>query len=352
MQSATWGNKRVLVTGHTGFKGGWLSLWLDLMGAEVHGIALAPDTDPSLHAVADVDARISGRLLDLRDAEAVAQAIAVIRPQVVFHLAAQPSVRRSYVKPVDTFATNVMGTAHLLDACRAVPELEAVICVTTDKIYDNREWVWPYRETDPLGGKDPYSASKAAVEILVGAYRNSFYSPRNIAVLTARGGNVIGGGDWSEDRLVPDLVRAVERGKPLEIRAPDSVRPWQHVLVLCHGYLALAERALAGTLPDQGAWNFGPSEADCVPVRQLLKDFEIAGYPHEIQITQADEKHESRMLSLDSSLARAELGWRPALDLQEAVAWTTQWYAQAAQGLSMQAATLDQIATYAGRLEE
>lgn len=350
MQSEIWNKKRVLVTGYTGFKGGWLSLWLDQMGAEVHGIALAPDTDRSLHTAANIGSCVNGRLVDLRDADAVEHAVAEIQPQIVFHLAAQPLVRQSYDQPVVTFATNVMGTVNLLESCRAIPELEAIICVTTDKVYHNHEWVWPYRETDSLGGKDPYSASKAAVEILVGAYRNSFYKPLDIPLVTARGGNVIGGGDWAIDRLVPDLIRAAVHEKPMEIRSPESVRPWQHVLVLCHGYLILGEKAILRTLPDEGAWNFGPLEDDCVSVRELLNAFEVAGLPHAARINPNEEKPESRFLSLDSSLARTALNWRPALHLKEAVEWTADWYKQAEKGDSMQAMTLSQIRQYAERL--
>jgi CDP-glucose 4,6-dehydratase len=345
-----WRGRRVLVTGHTGFKGGWLALWLARMGAEVHGIALPPDTTPALHDVAGVAAHVRGRICDITHAAPLAQAVQAIGPEVVFHLAAQPLVRRSHDEPLLTFATNVMGTAHLLEACRAVPGLRAVVVVTTDKVYENREWAWPYREVDPLGGKDPYSASKAAAELAALAWRRSYFAAAGVPVLTARGGNVIGGGDWAQDRLVPDLFRAHAAGRALEIRAPGSVRPWQHALVLCHGYLDLAEAAMAGRITGEGAWNLGPQPHDCVAVSDLLARFAAAGVAPEIRVVPGDGKPESRLLALDASRARADLGWRPALDLAEAVDWTARWYLAAAAGGDMLAETLAQIDTYAGRL--
>lgn len=348
--SGFWRGRRVLVTGHTGFKGGWLSLWLSRLGAEVHGIALAPDTEPALHRLAQVDQRVAGRLIDITDAVALARAVDDIGPQVVFHLAAQPLVRLSHDAPLRTFATNVMGTANLLEACRGLPDLQAIIAVTTDKVYENREWLWPYRESDPLGGKDPYSASKSAAEMAVLAWRRSYFATRDVPVLTARGGNVIGGGDWSADRLVPDLFRALESGRRLAIRAPASIRPWQHVLGLCHGYLALAEAAVTRRIPGEGAWNFGPLSPDCIPVADLLARFAAAGCAPGVDVVPGDGKPESRLLALDSSQARGDLGWRPALELPEAIDWTTRWYLAAAAGADMHAETLDQIDTYAARL--
>lgn len=345
-----WRGRRVLVTGHTGFKGGWLALWLARMGAEVHGISLPADTTPALYDMARVAGEVSSRMLDITDAAALAQAVADIAPEVVFHLAAQPLVRLSHDEPLRTFATNVMGTANLLDACRSVRDLRTIIAVTTDKVYENREWVWPYRESDPLGGKDPYSASKSAAELAVLAWRRSYFERAGVPVLTARGGNVIGGGDWSADRLVPDLFRAHASGRKLEIRAPTSVRPWQHTLVLCHGYLDLAEAAMAGKIPGEGAWNFGPLPPDCVPVADLLARFAAAGVAPEVCVVPGDGKPESRMLALDSAKARAELGWAPRLDLAEAVEWTAQWYLAAAEGADLKARTLAQIDAYAGRL--
>lgn len=346
-----WRGKRVLVTGHTGFKGGWLSLWLSELGAEVHGVALAPDTTPALFDLVGLERRItSSVLLDIRDAQALGAHLARIQPQIVLHLAAQPLVRCSYDAPVETFATNVMGTAHLLDACRGLTALQAVLVVTTDKVYRNREWDWPYRESDALGGGDPYSASKSACEMVVESYRKSFLAPNGIAVATARGGNVIGGGDWSANRLIPDAVRAAFTRQVLEIRAPDSVRPWQHVLVLCHAYLQLVERMATRPDPDIHTWNFGPLSPDCVPVRQVLAGLSRHGIAPEIHLAPDPTKPESRLLALDSSLARARLGWEPALDLPEALKLTAEWYLAASQSADMQAVTLAQIAAYQQRL--
>lgn len=345
-----WRGRRVLVTGNTGFKGGWLSLWLAHMGADVRGIALTPNTEPSLYELARVGDQIVTHLIDITNAEALAEAVAQIAPEVVFHLAAQPLVRLSYDAPLLTFATNVMGTAHLLEACRALPDLKAVVAVTTDKVYENREWPWPYRETDALGGKDPYSASKAAAELAVLAWRRSFFEESGVPVITARGGNVIGGGDWARDRLVPDLFRAFETGTALSIRSPGSVRPWQHVLALCHGYLDLAEAAMAGSIVGEGAWNFGPLSPDCVSVADLLSLFQTAGVAPEIHRLAGDGKPESRILALESAQARADLGWRPALELPEAVEWTAQWYLGALRGKDMQSATLAQIEAYVARI--
>ncbi|MCC5993138.1 MAG: CDP-glucose 4,6-dehydratase [Rhodobacteraceae bacterium] len=346
-----WRGKKVLVTGHTGFKGGWLSLWLNQLGAEVHGVALAPDTTPALFDLIRLETCMaSSVLLDIRNAQALDAHIARIQPEIIMHLAAQPLVRCSYDAPVETFATNVMGTAHLLEACRGLTGLQAVLVVTTDKVYRNLEWDWPYRENDALGGADPYSASKSACEMVVESYRKSFLSPAGISVATARGGNVIGGGDWSADRLIPDAVRAAFAGQVLDIRAPDSVRPWQHVLVLCHAYLQLAAQMAEQPDPGAYAWNFGPLAPDCVSVRQVLAGLAQHGIAPEIRVTPAQGKPESRMLALDSSLARARLGWHPALDLPEALKLTAEWYLAALQSADMQALTLAQITAYQQRL--
>ncbi len=343
--------RRVLITGHTGFKGGWLALWLQGIGAEVHGLALAPDTDPSLFAATGLGGLLTADLrCDIRDAAALAAALRQTDPEVIFHLAAQPLVRRSHDAPLDTFATNTMGTANLLDACRALPRLRAVICVTTDKVYDNREWQWPYRESDALGGGDAYAASKAAAELVTGAYARAHLGPRGISVHTARGGNVIGGGDWSEDRLVPDLARAWAGGGPLRLRNPQSVRPWQHVLCLCHGYLALADRALAGDIGAQGAWNFGPDTGGHLSVAGLLKLFAAVAPVPPVDAAEPDGKPESTLLALDSSRARALLGWQPALDIGDAARLTAEWYRAARAGGDMLAITRAQIADYRAAL--
>jgi len=351
MDTGFWRGKRVLVTGHSGFKGSWLSLWLTRLGSEVHGIALEPDTSPAIFDMIELDQVLaSSTFLDIRAADKLAARVQQIAPEIVFHLAAQPLVRLSYDAPLDTIATNVLGTANLLDACRQVEGLKAVLVITTDKVYENREWDWPYRETDPLGGKDPYSASKAACELIVASYRDSFLAPRGVRVATARGGNVIGGGDWSQDRLVPDAIRAAFSGQPLEIRAPHSVRPWQHVLVLCHGYLQLVHHMMTQDSTGAKVWNFGPLAPDCIPVGRLLEQFAKSGIAPEVRVVASSSKPESGMLALDSSLARAKLGWKPALDLPEALAWTAEWYLAAQRGDDMRAQTMAQIAAYQDRL--
>ncbi len=314
---------RALVTGHTGFKGGWLSEWLIGDGAEVSGLALPPE-DPSLFDLLGLDGRVASHLGDIRNLGVVEETLARSAPEIIFHLAAQPLVRRAYADPIATFATNVMGTAHLLDAARRTPSVKAIVCVTSDKCYDNRGWVWGYRENDPLGGADPYSASKAAAEIIAASYRQSFAgTPLRLA--TARGGNVIGGGDWSEDRLVPDLVRATETGKPVTLRHPNAVRPWQHVLDLVRGYLTLGTELLAGA-PVEGAWNFGPDRESEIAAGDVAERFMSAlGAPFEAKIADAPLP-EAQMLRLDSTKAFALLGWRPLLNLDETVRLTADWY--------------------------
>lgn len=319
---------RVLVTGHTGFKGAWLVSCLLQDGADVAGLALAPEPGtPNLFRDLDLERRMRSDLIDLRDFDAVSAAIGRFRPQVIFHLAAQALVRRSYADPLGTFAVNVMGTAHVLEAARRVGTVRAVVCVTSDKCYDNREWVWGYRETDPLGGKDPYSASKAAAEIVAASYRQALLAGSGLRLATARGGNVIGGGDWSEDRLIPDLVRAIRARVPLVLRHPAAVRPWQHVLELLNGYLVLGERLLAGDDEATGAWNFGPSRASEVTVKRLVAQALEAwgGDPIPVQVEPATVG-EAGILKLDTAKAEAKLGWRPALDFTSAVHQTMSWY--------------------------
>ena len=267
-----WQSRRVLVTGHTGFKGSWLSLWLHSLGARVTGYALPPPTTPSLFEAAGMAALIDHVEGDIRDLGALRGTIESAQPEVIFHLAAQPLVRLSYEQPVETYATNVMGTVHLLEAARQVPGIKAVICITSDKCYENREWVWPYRESDPMGGHDPYSSSKGCAELVVSAYRSSYLSSDGPALASVRAGNVIGGGDWAVDRLVPDLVRAFEAGTSPLIRSPDAVRPWQHVLEALGGYLLLGERLLAGERDLAQAWNFGPSDEDARTVLDRRED--------------------------------------------------------------------------------
>jgi CDP-glucose 4,6-dehydratase len=346
-----WTGRRVFVTGHTGFKGGWLALWLHRLGAEVTGFALPPPTTPSLFdaaRVGDVVRHIEG---DIRDLPTLQAAMSEARPDVVFHLAAQPLVRLSYDEPVETYATNVMGTVHTLEAARRAGSVAAFVCITTDKCYENREWVWPYRESDPMGGHDPYSSSKGAAELVVAAYRRSFFERDGIGLASVRAGNVIGGGDWAADRLVPDLVRAFEAGVAPAIRAPNAVRPWQHVLEALGGYLMIAERLLAKEPGFADAWNFGPADDDTRPVSWIVDRMRAAwGGDAAAPVAFAGAvPHEAGLLRLDCSKARAMLGWRPALPLGEALEWIVDWHRRTAAGEDARAVTLEQLADYSAR---
>ncbi|MDO9416280.1 CDP-glucose 4,6-dehydratase [Pararhizobium sp.] len=320
-----WNGKRVLVTGHTGFKGSWLSLWLRALGAEVSGLSLAPPDGPSLHAMLSIDPDESA-LLDIRDRTAVLRRVTETRPEIVLHLAAQALVRAGYRDPVGTFETNVTGTANLLDALRIAPDLRAIVVVTTDKVYQNAEQGFAFRESDPLGGHDPYSASKAAAEIVTASYRASYFADRRIGLATARAGNVIGGGDWAEDRLIPDAVRAWETGQPLQVRRPKAVRPWQHVLEPLGGYMALAERLW--DKPDLGSsYNFGPDHGAAATVGRVLQ---LAGKAYGSGETifgdGSDGPHEAGYLMLDSGLATRDLGYHPRWNLDETLQRTMRWY--------------------------
>lgn len=316
---------RVLVTGHTGFKGGWLAFWLAQLDAKVTGLALAPATEPNhwdtlKNCATDVRT-------DIRDLDATTCAVQSCQPDIVFHLAAQTLVREAYEHPLTSWSSNVMGTANVLEACRRTPSVRAIVVVTTDKVYANQEWHWGYRENDPLGGHDPYSASKAAVELVADSYRKSFFHLEGSPLIaTVRAGNVFGGGDWAENRLIPDVVRASHGGQPLEIRSPMSVRPWQHVLECLSGYLMLGQRLLNGDVSCASAWNFGPPATDFRSVSDLLHLMK-RHWP-ELTWTTATSSgpHEAAMLSLDCSKAYRELGWAPTLSLEEAFALTAQWY--------------------------
>lgn len=321
--------KRVLLTGHTGFKGAWLATWLMDLGAEVVGLALSPEGSPNLfEALGLADRLEASATVDIRDKDAVVAELRRRKPDIVFHLAAQALVRRSYADPIETFATNVLGTANVLEACRAQESVEAVVCVTTDKVYENHEWVWPYRENDRLGGKDPYSASKACAEIVASVYQGALNRPdRPVRIATARGGNVVGGGDWSADRIVPDIVRAITGGVPIVLRNPGAVRPWQHVLELCEGYLELGARLLAGEKAAEDAWNFGPLSSGQTRVDGVVSRFlQTWGVPdHPVQI-QPSPLHEARLLRLDISKATSELNWQPRLSIEETIGLTADWY--------------------------
>jgi CDP-glucose 4,6-dehydratase len=352
MVGTGWKNRRVYLTGHTGFKGSWMSLWLSSMGAEVHGYARAPESDPNLFTSARVGERIEHEVGDVRELPALEHSIAAFKPEVVFHMAAQPLVRRSYANPIETYSTNVMGTAHVLDAIRRVPSVRAVVVITTDKCYENHESLVGYREDDRLGGFDPYSNSKACAELVTAAYRSSFFpvsrlAEHNVALATARAGNVIGGGDWSEDRLIPDLVRGFLSGKPVQIRNPRAIRPWQHVLEPLAGYLALAEHLLQDGAGISGAWNFGPADEDAWPVGRIADSIAAAwGNGARWVHDSAENPHEAGCLMLDAGKARGKLGWRPLLPLDIGLRWLVEWFAAWQRGEDMQAFTLHQIADY------
>jgi CDP-glucose 4,6-dehydratase len=349
---AFWANQRVLVTGHTGFKGAWLSLWLQRLGARVTGFALEPETTPNLSALVSLGTRIDSVVGDIRDLHALNAVYARVRPQVVFHLAAQSLVRPSYNDPVATYATNVMGTIHVMEGARHSPDMKAVVVVTSDKCYENREWWWPYREDDAMGGHDPYSSSKACAELATSAWRRSFFRGTSgrapVGIASARAGNVIGGGDWAVDRLVPDCIRAFAAGSPVVIRRPESVRPWQHVLDPLAGYLMLAERLCTHPADFGEPWNFGPVEDEARPVRWVVSRLselwaDGAGWTLE----SGEQPHEAGLLQVDASKARARLRWRPRLGLDEALRWTVDWYQRARQGEDAARLTLEQIDRFA-----
>ncbi|MBL8516648.1 MAG: CDP-glucose 4,6-dehydratase [Betaproteobacteria bacterium] len=351
--TAFWRGKRVFVTGHTGFKGSWLTLWLKQLGAEVTGYALSPSTTPNLFDLARIaqeDCR--SNVADIREYPKLREVLGAATPGIVFHLAAQPLVRRSYADPRETYETNVMGTVNLLEAIRHTPSVRAAVVVTSDKCYKNREWIWGYRENESMGGHDPYSNSKGCAELVTAAMRDSFFGPNAntrppVAIASARAGNVIGGGDWAEDRLIPDIIRAIAAGRPANIRNPDAIRPWQHVLEPLAGYLQLAER-----LHEQGndfasGWNFGPSDDETRTVRWICDHMvQRWGAGAAWQQDGGSHPHEAHYLKLDSSKARMQLGWRPRLTLTECLDWLVDWYRAHATGQDMRATTLQQINTY------
>jgi CDP-glucose 4,6-dehydratase len=342
-----WKGKRVFLTGHTGFKGGWLSLWLSEMGAEVHGYALAPTNDPSFYNVTGLrDCLASSLIGDIRNADELTSALLSANPDIVLHLAAQPLVRYSYESPVETYAVNVMGAVNLFEAIRQSANVKVVVNVTTDKCYENKERNEPYAEDESLGGYDPYSSSKACSELVTSAYRRSFLQAQGIAIASARAGNVIGGGDWSADRLVPDFLRAIDAGQTLNIRYPEAIRPWQHVLEPLSGYLQLAEKLYHQKDAFAEAWNFGPEEDDSRPVEWLANNLcnRIPGASWQSQGT--PQLHEAGTLKLDSSKAKNRLAWHPSWNLDQALACTVDWYVAWKKGADMQAFSLRQIVEY------
>lgn len=352
MKNGFWQGRRVLVTGHTGFKGSWLALWLHHLGAQVVGYALPPPFTRGLFETAGLAERVTSIEGDVRDREQLLSVVRRHQPEVVFHLAAQSLVRPSYQDPVGTYSTNVMGTMHLLEALRLTDSARAIVNVTSDKCYDNKEWVWGYRESDPVGGHDPYSSSKGCAELLTRSYRRSFfpgeaYQEHRVALASARAGNVIGGGDWSEDRLIPDIMRALEQDKPVFIRNPQQTRPWQHVLESLSGYLSLA-RALVEQGPAVAeAWNFGPRYDDTYSVRDVVeRTLALWGEGHVDYARTRSGIHEASLLKLDCSKAKARLDWTPRWQFEHALGETVAWYRALQQGADMLAASLAQIDHY------
>jgi CDP-glucose 4,6-dehydratase len=346
-----WQDKRVFLSGHTGFKGTWLAWWLLNHGARVFGISLAPENSPNLGELAGIERRVISVRQDIRDREGVARAMIRSAPDIVFHLAAQSLVHRSYAEPVLTYETNVMGTVNLLEAVRRTPSTRAVVIVTSDKCYENRESRWAYNEHDHLGGYDPYSSSKACAELIAAAWRRSFLSGtedgRQVAIATARAGNVIGGGDWAPDRLIPDCVRAFCAGRPVLVRSPNATRPWQHVLEPLSGYLLLAERLWYEGSEMAEAWNFGPPASEVKPVVHVVRQMvDLWGDHSSYQILESSRSHEAGQLILDSTKAMKRLGWRPRIGLEEALVWTAHWYKQQHLGGSAEKLLDEQIARF------
>ena len=343
-----WAGKRVFITGHTGFKGSWLSLWLQNMGAIVKGYALEPNTTPNLFTEAQVVEKMSSEVGDITNLQQITESMVHFNPEVLFHMAAQPLVRFSYVDPVKTFSTNVMGTVNVLEAARKCSNLKVIVSVTTDKCYENKEWVWGYRVDEPMGGDDPYSSSKGCSELVINAYRKSFFNGNGSPYLASvRAGNVIGGGDWSEDRLIPDIIRALEKGEAVKIRNPNAVRPWQHVLEPLSGYLILAQNLHRYGMKFAEAWNFGPKEEGCKPVDWVLEKM-LANWGDGAmwQTDIINHPHEANYLKLDCSKAAKYLNWEPKWNLEITLEKTVQWYKQFNLGRSMQIECLLEIEEY------
>ncbi len=353
-----WQGRKVFLTGHTGFKGSWLSLWLEKLGADVMGYALAPERQPNLFEAVDASRGMQSVIGDTRNLDALRTSLVAHAPEIVIHLAAQPLVRRSYDDPTGTYATNVLGTANVLEAVRFAKSVRSVVVITTDKCYENKEWIWAYRENDALGGHDPYSSSKACAELVVSSFRDSFFHPRKysdhrVAVASARAGNVIGGGDWSIDRLLPDIARSFSAGQTLRIRNPRAIRPWQHVLEPLRGYLTLAAKLSEHGTKFSGAWNFGPRYSDAKSVEWIVEHaVKVWGPPAKWEADPGDHPHEDQMLKLDWTKASLELGWQPKLQLKDALDLTLDWYRDVLAGKDAREKCLEQIEHCEGSLQE
>lgn len=350
IQPAFWQGKRVLITGHTGFKGSWLALWLHNLGAKVFGYALPPPNEPNLFSLANVASRATSVYGDVRNIAGLRTLVKEASPQIIFHLAAQSVVRASYAEPVETYTTNVIGTVNLLEVMRNCNDLRAAVIVTSDKCYENQEWLWGYRENEPMGGRDPYSSSKGCAELVTAAYRASFFSSKingnYVGIATARAGNVIGGGDWTKDRLIPDIMRAIIASRPVVIRNPHAIRPWQHVLEPLAGYLLLAERLWDFGSDFSEGWNFGPADQDVRPV-QWIADRLVDQWGGRIEYSkEVEQPHEANYLKLDSAKARARLGWSPRWDIHTALDYITNWYRGYQANTDMETVVLSQISQY------
>ncbi len=352
MNADFWRGKRVLLTGHTGFKGSWMSLWLQSMGAQLVGFALAPPTKPSLFEVAGIEQGMTSIIGDIRNLEHIRAVFAEHQPEIVIHMAAQPLVRYSYIEPVETYSTNVMGVVNLLEAVRSTTSVKAVVNVTTDKCYENREWAWGYRENEAMGGYDPYSSSKGCAELVTAAYRNSYfhtekYHEHGVAIASARAGNVIGGGDWAEDRLIPDIMRAITEGRAVNIRNPHAIRPWQHVLEPLSGYLLLAQKLYEGGAAYAEGWNFGPNDEDAKPVQWIVERLTQSwGEGASWVVDGGEHPHEAHYLKLDCSKAKGQLNWHPRWHLDEALVKIADWHQAYRDEKDMREITLQQISAY------
>jgi CDP-glucose 4,6-dehydratase len=349
MNHTFWKDKKVFLTGHTGFKGSWMSLWLSTLGAKVKGFALAPNTEPALFKLAGLERLIDSEIGNINQYDSILKAMRASEPEVLFHLAAQPLVRESYNNPIENYMSNVMGTVHVLEAARHIPSLKSIVVITTDKCYENKEWVWPYRENEPMGGYDPYSASKACAELVMASYRNSFFDTQKIGVATARAGNVIGGGDFSVDRLIPDFIRAIQKNETVNLRYPNAIRPWQHVLESLHGYLVLAEKLWNQPQEFSEAWNFGPYSQDAKTVAQIVEAL-ISGFGQGAwQQDPGQHPHEAHYLKLDIQKAETHLDWHPVLNINEALTMIVDWYQALRGNQDMLQFTVNQIQTFSRR---